>query len=151
MEQAMINKEGVWVLDPTKAASSERGIHIGQTLVYILKKHRIWLIKNKLKYGAHYTESNHVCVKECGSIVTPSVIKYNTQKMQEKLGIEFNFHSLPHIHATMLMENGAKVKDIQARLGHSRSAITIDTYSHLTQKMQNASVDIFEQAMRDIE
>lgn len=44
----MINKEGVWVLDPTKAASSEREIHIGQTLVYILKKHRIWLIKNKL-------------------------------------------------------------------------------------------------------
>lgn len=90
-------------------------------------------------------------MKECGSIVTPSVIKYNTQKMQEKLGIEFNFHSIPHIHATMLMENGAKVEDIQARLGHSRSAITIDTYSHLTQKMQNASVDIFEQAMRDIE
>ena len=48
------------------------------------------------------------------------------------------------------MENGAKVKDIQARLGHSRSAITIDTYSHLTQKMQNESVDIFEKAMRDI-
>lgn len=107
-------------------------------------------MKNKLKYGAHYTESDHVCAKECVSIITPSVIKYNTRKMQEKLGIEFNFHSLRHSHATILMENGAKVKDIQARLGHSRSAITIDTYSHLTQKMQNESVDIFEQAMRDI-
>jgi len=70
--------------------------------------------------------------------------------MQDNLGIEFNFHSLRHIHATILMENGAKVKDVRARLGHSRSAITIDTYSHLTQKMQNESVDIFEQAMRDI-
>lgn len=48
------------------------------------------------------------------------------------------------------MENGAKVKDIQARLGHNWSTITIDTYSHLTQKMQNESVDIFEQAMCDI-
>ncbi|MEK4403817.1 hypothetical protein MKZ26_05115 [Sporosarcina sp. FSL K6-6792] len=80
----MINKEGVWVLDSTKTASSERDIHIGQTLVNILKKHRIWLIKNKLKYGAHYTESDHVCVKECGSIVTPSVINYNTRKMQNE-------------------------------------------------------------------
>lgn len=51
----------------------------------------------------------------------------------------------------MLMENDAKMKDIQARLGHSRLSITIDTYSHLTQKMQNESVDIFEQAMRDLE
>ncbi len=70
--------------------------------------------------------------------------------MKDELEIEFNFHSLRHTHATMLMENGAKVKDIQARIGHSRSAITIDTYSHLTQKMQDETIDIFEQAMRDI-
>ncbi|QPR68882.1 tyrosine-type recombinase/integrase [Lysinibacillus macroides] len=54
-------------------------------------------------------------------------MKYNTRKLQETLEIPFNFHSLRHTHATMLMENGAKIKDIQARLGHSRSAITIDT------------------------
>ncbi len=151
VEQAMINEEGKWVYGTTKTVSSERQILLGPTIINILKKHRIWLMKNKLKYGAHYTESDHICVKECGGIITPNVIKYNTSKMKEKLGIDFNFHSLRHTHATMLMENGAKVKDIQARLGHSRSAITIDTYSHLTQKMQNESVDIFEQAMRDIE
>lgn len=150
VEQAMINEEGEWVLGTTKTVSSERQIQLGESIINILKKHRIWLMKNKLKYGVHYTESNHVCVKECGSIITPAVVKYNTRKMKDKLGIEFNFHSLRHTHATMLMENGAKVKDIQARLGHSRSAITIDTYSHLTQKMQNESVDIFEQAMRDL-
>ena len=71
--------------------------------------------------------------------------------MKEKLAFDFNFHCLRHPQAMMLMENGAKVKDIQAHLGHSRSAITIDTYSHLMQKMQNDSVDIFEKAMRDIE
>lgn len=150
VEQAMINEEGKWNLGTTKTVSSEREIHLGPSIIQTLKKHRIWLKKNKLKYGVHYTESDHVCVKECGSIITPSVVKYNTSKMKKKLGIDFNFHSLRHTHATMLMENGAKVKDIQARLGHSRSAITIDTYSHLTQKMQNESVDIFEQAMRDL-
>lgn len=90
-------------------------------------------------------------MKECGSIITPAVVKYNPGKMKKKLGVDFNFHSLRHTQATMFMENSAKVKDIQARLGHSRSAITIDTYSHLTQKMQNESVDIFEQAIRDLE
>lgn len=35
VEQAMINKEGVWVLDSTKTSSLERDIHIGQTLVNI--------------------------------------------------------------------------------------------------------------------
>lgn len=150
VKNAMINEEGKWILGTTKTISSEREIHLGPSIIKTLKKHRTWIKKNKLKYGVHYTKSDYVCVKECGSIITPSVVKYNTSKMKKTLGIDFNFHSLRHTHATMLMENGAKVKDIQARLGHSRSAITIDTYSHLTQKMQNESVDIFEQAMRDL-
>lgn len=151
VDVAMVNVEREWVLATTKTASSEREIHLGPTIIQILKKHRTWIKKNKLKYGIHYTDSNNVCVKECGSIITPNVVKYNTRKMKEKLGVDFNFHSLRHTHATLLMENGAKIKDIQARLGHSRSAITIDTYSHLTQKMQNETIDIFEQAMSDLE
>ncbi|MEK5069741.1 site-specific integrase [Sporosarcina sp. FSL K6-1508] len=151
VEQAMISQDSEWVYGTTKTAASKRQIQLGVSIINILKKHRIWVMKNKLKYGTHYTESDHVCTKECGSIITPSVIKYNTRKMQEKLGVEFNFHSLRHTHTTMLMESGAKVKDIQAHLGHSRSAITIDSYSHLTQKKQNESVDIFEQAMRDLD
>lgn len=150
VEHAMINKNGEWIFGTTKTPSSERQIPLGGTIIQILKKHRTWIKKNKLKYGVHYKDSDHVCVKQCGDIITPGVIKYNTRKIKETLGIDFNFHSLRHTHATMLMENGAKVKDIQARLGHSRSSITIDTYSHLTQKMQDETIDIFEQAMRDL-
>ncbi len=115
-----------------------------------MKEHRIWIKKNKLFYGPHYIDSNHVCVKESGEPITPSSMKYNTNKLKKELQIPFNFHSLRHTHATMLMENGAKIKGIQARLGHSRSAITIDTYSHLTEKMQKESVVIFERALDDI-
>ena len=96
---------------------------------------------NKLKYGVHDIKSDHISAQECGSNITTSVINYNTRKMQEKLGIEFN--SLRHIQRV-------KVKEIQVRLCYRRSVITIDTYSHLMQKMQNESVDIFEQAIRDL-
>ena len=56
----------------------------------------------------------------------------------------FNFHSLRHTHATLLLENGAKMKEISERLGHSRISITMDTYSHVTDKMRNETVDIME-------
>jgi hypothetical protein len=80
VEQAMINEKGKWILGTTKTVSSERQIQLGESIINILKKHRIWLMKNKLKYGVHYTESDHVCVKECGSIITPSVIKYTQER-----------------------------------------------------------------------
>ena len=57
-------------------------INLGATFVEALI---FWLMKNKLKYGAHYTKSGHVCVKVDGSIITPSVIKYNTRKMSRRI------------------------------------------------------------------
>ncbi|MFE1625935.1 hypothetical protein ACFLFF_04210 [Brevibacillus reuszeri] len=53
-------------------------------------------------------------------------------------------------HATLLLEQGAPIKHIQARLGHSRSGITLNTYSHLTDKMKNQTVDMFEKLMNDM-
>lgn len=47
----------------------------------------------------------------------------------------------------MLLENGANIKEIQARLGHSRISTTLDTYSHVTKKMSSEMVDIFEKMM----
>ena len=45
------------------------------------------------------------------------------------------------------MEAGANIKDIQKRLGHSKIATTIDTYSHVTENIKNNTVDIFEKMM----
>lgn len=58
--------------------------------------------------------------------------------------IKFDFHSLRHTHATMLLESGANIKDIQKRLGHSKLSTTMDTYSHVTDKRENETVTILE-------
>lgn len=54
----MINENSQWVFDTTKTISSERQISLSTTIVQTLKKHRTWIQKNQLKYGAHYTKSN---------------------------------------------------------------------------------------------
>lgn len=48
----------------------------------------------------------------------------------------------------MLLENGANIKDIQTRLGHGKLSTTMDTYSHVTEKMRRDSVYIFEKALK---
>ena len=44
----------------------------------------------------------------------------------------------------MLLEAGSNIKDIQERLGHSKLATTMDTYSHVTAEMKNNTVNILE-------
>ncbi|KAB8126940.1 site-specific integrase [Gracilibacillus oryzae] len=149
VEKILINVNKKWEFGSPKTKSSYREIEIGQTLINILKKQRNRQKRNKLKYGEFYTDSDFVCTKENGDLVTTYVCKWNGRKLRDKLSIDFNFHSLRHTHATLLMESGAKPKAIQERLGHSRLSVTTDTYSHLTKKMRKEVVDIFESAMHD--
>ncbi|MEJ4287524.1 site-specific integrase [Enterococcus faecium] len=144
VEKQMVKNDGAWVYGMPKTSSSNRTIFIGQTLLAILKKHKKQQLENRMKYGKLYIDSNAVCTKEDGELVTPSVVKWNTRRISNALSLSFNFHSLRHTHATLLLENGAKMKEISERLGHSRISITMDTYSHVTDKMRNETVDIME-------
>ncbi|ASY50454.1 tyrosine-type recombinase/integrase [Clostridium perfringens] len=136
-------------LGTPKTNSSYRTISIGETLVKILKDHKIKQKENKLKYGEFYTNSNFICTKENGQLLNTSSLKYLSRIVNYELGIPFNFHALRHTHATMLLEGGANIKDIQKRLGHSRLSTTMDTYSHVTEKIQSETVDILEKIIAD--
>lgn len=157
-----------WVFGSPKTISSNRKIFIGKTLKNILKQHKLYQKQNKINYGSAYikyylTPSNKlysiknipnyltsdeeielVCTTESGSHVTPETFRYCSRIINYELLIEFNFHALRHTHATRLIENGAKMKDVQLRLGHSKLSTTMDTYTHVTDKMSSETVEIFE-------
>lgn len=134
VEKTMYHKKKEIVLGSPKTKSSLREVTIGNALTKILRKHRKRQMENRLRYGKFYTENEFVCTKENGNVITPNSIKWNVDKTRKLTDVDFNFHSFRHTHATMLLEAGASVKEVQVRLGHSRSAITQDTYLHLTEK-----------------
>ena len=61
--------------------------------------------------------------------------------------IAFDFHSLRHTHATMLIENGAHVKAVQERLGHRKIQTTLQTYVHNTPVLEENAIDAFERVI----
>ena len=131
--------------------------------------------RNRLKYGQYYIQQyvveetidnkkvkriyslpvsvpfigkpvNFICTKENGEFITPDSFKYASRVINYELGIQFNFHSLRHTHATTLIENGANVRDVQERLGHAHIETTLGTYTHPTEKTSSQTVEIFEKA-----
>lgn len=96
------------------------------------------------KEKTSFEKADFVCRAENGDLVTSNSFKYVTKVVHYELGLQFNFHSLRHTHATMLIENGANLIDVQRRLGHSRPDTTAVIYTHPTKKMAEQTVEIFE-------
>lgn len=152
VEKILIMKtKGVSEYGTPKTPSSIRTISISDSLVKILKSHKRDQIENRLKYGQYYTESNHVCTKENGEPVTTNTLKYLSRVINHELHINFNFHSLRHTHASMLLAAGANIKAIQERLGHSKIATTMDIYAHITKDLHASTAQFLEQISSQIE
>lgn len=161
-----------WELGKPKGGKI-RTVDFGDTLLKLLKEERKKQLQMKMLLGDSYltvyynidevdkqkhivlcsekkdgsTLIEFVCRKDDGNILTNQTLKYLAKKVTNKLKFDFNFHMLRHTHATILIENGAIMKDVQERLGHTDIRITMNTYSHVTPKMKKQTVDIFEKAL----
>lgn len=59
-----------------------------------------------------------IAVRENGEFVIPRSMRHTSSIIHHKLNYpEFDFHSLCHIHATMLAENDVSPKYLQQRMG----------------------------------
>ena len=62
------------------------------------------------------------------------------------VGEPLRFHDLRHTHAAMLIAQGEHPKVIQARLGHSSIQVTLDTYGHLFEGLDEAAAERLDAA-----
>lgn len=168
-------QHSAWYFATPKTTSSNRTIPFGATLCKALKAEHAAQLKNELAYGELYTiyvaekeldEKNNemhrvtpiqkctdsqlqrvrlVCITENGRYTSTHTFTYCASLIHHDMGLSFDYHSLRHTHATMLIEAGANIKNVQARLGHTNIQTTLQTYVHNTDKMGDQSVEIFEQ------
>lgn len=86
---------------------------------------------------------NLICIAENGEYTSTDSFKYCSRIIHKELLLAFDYHSLRHAHATLLIESGADIKDIQERLGHTNIQTTLQTYVHDTDTMKARSVELF--------
>ncbi len=94
-------------------------------------------------------ETNPLCVKENGTILTPESFKYVARVILYELGTTlFRAHCLRHTHGTILAEGGVNPKTVIERLGHKDISTTLQTYTFNTDLMQQTAVNVFEKAIQ---
>jgi integrase len=61
--------------------------------------------------------------------------------VRASVGEPMRFHDLRHTHAAILIAQGEHPKVIQHRLGHSSIKVTLDTYGHLFEGLDEAAAE----------
>ena len=155
------SESGFWYFSSPKC-NSNRTIDIDHQLTDLLLRERHRQLRAAAYFGERFLryfedpykrisecpngkEIAFVCRRENGEYVNLRTMQYTTQIIHEQLHIpEFDFHSLRHTHATMLVENGAPLKYVQTRLGHKKINVTMNIYQHLTETLREQGNTVIE-------
>ena len=81
----------------------------------------------------------------------PSAAYERTKVLLKQAGLpELRFHDLRHTFAAHALASGVDVKTLFGILGYTRTAFTLDTYTHTTGDMQKRAAEIVEEFLTDI-
>ncbi|MEW6572938.1 MAG: tyrosine-type recombinase/integrase [Bacillota bacterium] len=86
--------------------------------------------QEKLLAGAAYQDNNLVFATEHGTPIEPRNLNRAFQRICQGAGIKATLHQLRHTFASRLIQAGADVKTTSEILGHAKSNLTLDTYTH---------------------
>ncbi len=125
-------KQGTDIVDKPKTVGSVRSVPLAPDLVTILREWR----------DEHAKVSDYVLVNAAGEPIDPATLARDMRKAVKALSLPpVSFHDLRHTHATLLLQGGTPLKVVAERLGHTSIRMTADTYSHVTQNMQQEATE----------
>ena len=171
IEKQLIQPKNDFILKEPKY-NSIRKIAMGNTIASLLRAEKRRQAENELQYGEFYTtytvpspiaanrstlkatekgnpafgsRIHLICTQDNGCTISKSRVTGMTKKIKEIIP-GFDYHSLRHSHATILVSSGVNFKAVQQRLGHKNIATTLNTYAHFTDDMSKEAADVFEKA-----
>jgi integrase len=119
------------LLSTPKTKKGRRLIVLDQATVSALRKLRARQIREHLRKGLSWQESQPVFVTEAGLPYHPERVSKLFAQAAKKAGLpRIRLHDLRHTYATLALSAGVHPKVISERLGHANIAITLDCYSH---------------------
>lgn len=140
-----LRKNSNFITKP-KTKKSNRTIFIDDETLQVLKTWKTTQAKMLLAKGINaLSDSQLIFPKRNNQIAgTTSAnsrlrVLYNQNPDLRRISI----HGFRHTHATLLLEAGLNIKDVQERLGHKNVQITLDIYSHVTQQKKQKTAEKF--------
>ncbi|MBE7002937.1 MAG: site-specific integrase [Ruminococcaceae bacterium] len=128
--------------DRTKNKSSHRSFPLTPEARAIFEDAKKAEQENRQLCGKDYIENDYVFKWVNGRPFTPDYVTSHFALLLKKNGLpHIRYHELRHSCASLLLNNGCTLKDVQEYMGHSDIQMTANIYGHLDTTRKQALTD----------
>ena len=140
---------GKWVMGAPKTVAGERVLTLPPEIVGALKRQRAAQNERRLRVGPEWANTaDLVFTTEKGSPLHQAVVQRALRRTCQRLGVRpMSPHSLRHLHASLLLDQGLPLTAVSARLGHSTPAITAGVYAHAIRRKDDGAAGVISEVM----
>ena len=125
------------IVKSPKNNSSVRSVAITEKTVNVLKEYKKEQLQREILLGDKWEKTNKVFTNNFGGLMFPNTPSDMFAKIIKKYGLEkLNFHGLRHTSVSLLINAGIPLSIISKRVGHSTTATTSNTYSHVFERSE---------------
>lgn len=160
-----LTKEYGQIIKEPKTPKSKRKVKVPRVCFDVLKEWKREETSLSFKLGTQWTgyrggdfDKNYIFIDQTnGSLMnlhTASnkfkelIERYNKDVEDEDQKLpNIRLHDLRHTTATLLLANGSDIKTVSHRLGHSKTSVTLDVYSHFMEETDQTASDILESVL----
>jgi integrase len=146
-----VRRDGTRISILKGGSKRKREIHLTQTAYAALLDEEKLQQQEREKAGDKWREQGYLFTSERGDRWHPDTASRMFKEIAASVGLpeEMTIHDLRHNFASQLLAKGTHAKLVQAQLGHSRVATTLDIYSHVIPEAGREVADTFEAVMQE--
>ena len=150
-ESVTINKtltrglENRLIIQAPKTASGKRSIALDPITLTMLNTWRKRQATDFLKLGFNTMSGEQLIFPNTkNEFMSPTKPDKKLSKIIEQNDLKrITIHGFRHTHCSLLFEAGASIKEVQDRLGHSDIKVTMNIYTHVTEKAKEKTAEKF--------
>ena len=126
-----------------------RSVKCSRKATEALKRHRARQAEEKLRLGSLWQGNGLVFPTTTGTTMSgTNLLGRHFKPLLKRAGLsDIRLHDLRHTCATILLMAGKHPKYVQELLGHANISITLDTYSHVIEDMDEGLADVMDEAL----
>ena len=137
--------------DKTKTASSYRSFPLTEEAAAIFRKAFDEQEENRKLFGKSYQRNEYVFKWPDGHPFSPDYVSREFPKLLKKYNLpRIRFHELRHSCASLLLNNGFALKDVQEWMGHSDIEVTANIYGHIDTARKQGMADMLSGRLAEV-